>query len=791
MPADPNNPFLFEADLDTSKLKVATSRADKYYAMFSKSVTTIADKMQSAEDKITAGFKKGLAAHKRRASDAKNVIQRLFAFRQNKAKEEKKDEDEAGKEKKKQQGMLSKWFSGEKSALQEIGISWRNLKSMIGGAVLVGFIYKATTAFLDFDKSMREINTTFGDQPLLMAEANRSVTNYAGYLNATGEELIAINRALGEHHLIHGNTKKAAKQYRGLALDVIHLSKAMEVSGDSVVYMFSQFRRVYKLPHHRLRNIAASVKYIQEQTSITGDELMSFAQSLDDVLSRMTSVSRDAKGEVIADMMAMAGALKDMGVQPEKMATMFSESLKIHSQQGAQFLSFIVQGTGRSIAQVRQMIKEGNVETPLTMLIDRLKREGPEWLAQNEHWVTEATGATFAELTNLRASDEKTRKELFAKNRKAYKEGKRHEEAAMQRQARLSRVWATIKRTFENTMINIGEVISKVAERMIDPMTKIFERGTKYVTSFISTLDVAAASKAILKWFETFIGHLKATYVWIKESLVPWITKRLIPAFKWMGEKIGEVVEWWDSLSNSTKNLMLGSTGMIILFGKFAGVLGGISSNVLGVVAGITAVYVGAKKISDWVDEHQTQAMKGEALRKETEGSMMLAIKGTKQEKIGFLKQQMASKTGMLTASGAVKDTELWKRAYQVLPMSTTETMGGMWMTGRDRDRVEQRKSMVAQWKGVLTAIANKSDVSVATKSLEAQRATVPAEAPTVSKVTVPNASRATAPAPTVHVSADSPTSEKLLAEIRDVLMRIGRVGNAHPSRAEVNGVLG
>jgi hypothetical protein len=105
--------------------------------------------------------------------------------------------------------------------------------------------------------------------------------------------------------LIKGNTEAASKAFESLVTDTVNLSKSMNVSTDSVVGLYDQFTRVYGLPHNRLRNISASMKFIQETTSISGQELISFTQNLDGVLSRMINTSDTAKAEVTADMMAI------------------------------------------------------------------------------------------------------------------------------------------------------------------------------------------------------------------------------------------------------------------------------------------------------------------------------------------------------------------------------------------------------------------------------------------------------------------------------------------------------
>jgi hypothetical protein len=75
-----------------------------------------------------------------------------------------------------------------------------------------------------------------------------------------------------------------------------------------------------------------------------------------------------------------------------------------------------------------------------------------------------------------------------------------------------------------------------------------------------------------------------------------------------------------------------------------------------------------------------------------------------------------------------------------------------------------------------------------------APSAPMPVAAPTVNQVAPPPAAVATAAPPIrpkVIVKAGSPVAERLLAEIRDALLRMAQRGREHPSRSVLGDVLG
>lgn len=758
-----DSPFFASAELDTNPLKKALAQAEAYYNKFSRGVEKATDAL---EDQEAQAEKAGREA-KDRASDEE-------------------------KEQKKRVG----WFKGirnlidrEKDALDDLGISWKSVRNLIGGVAAVGLIGKLTKDYLEFDKMMREVNVTLGQQPKLLEASRQSIQGLTGYLYMTREELVGVAKAMGEVRLVTEDMKGSSRIFRGMMLDTIHLSKAIDVSADSVVGMYDQFTRVYKLPHFKLRNISASMKFIQEATSISGQELMSFAQGLDDVVSRMIKTTGEGKSAATADMMAMAGVFKTAGIAPEKMSQLFGEAMKIHSSQGARFLAMITEDTEYSMQQVRSMLEAGDIQTPTQLLIRRMRKEGPEWLKINERWLTEVTGFTFNELSNIQQMSEQGLVDMMQRNRKEYEKGQAHAKAAMKRQHEMSRRWNDLKRILENIWLRLGKVVVQLLTSLQRLLFPVLMKGLKYLTDWSDWAASPQGGKEISRWFKGMIEWFKQTW--------RWISVKLPAAFDWLMDKIQKVTDWWNSLSDTQKLMVAGAGGLLLFFNRLSSVFAMLGGKVTAVVAGLTALYIGAKKVADWVDEQQTKKIKAFSEAKAT--TYAIGMKRTAAEKMGFLRGEMTTKggRGLLTSTGDINMAELRERAAAIYPLTWEDQLTEQGM----RRKLQEREVLVAQWKAGLAILLSGVDKKKLQQQIKQQRAavkpaavTVPTVAPMAKPPTAAEMATTAAPAaaPRVTVQADSPAAISLLSEIRDSLAQMARQGKTgHPSRQVVSEVLG
>jgi hypothetical protein len=367
---------------------------------------------------------------------------------------------------------------------------------MLGIGALVGGVIGAVRAFFQFDRVVRQLNTTMGDSAAIMHVSSGMVQGLTGYLNLSREEIAAITKQMGDLRITMD-----PRMFRRLTMDTIHLSKSMDVAAGSVIDLFDTFDKVYGLPHHRFRNIAASLKFVQEQSGLTGEEVLSLAKSFEDLLARVTGGAKGAKEAALVEMTAMAGAMKKVGIDIQPLGQQFSEALKEHSEKGALFLSSIVENTGMSMAQVQKRMRAGDMILPLELVVEKLKKLTPEYIRVNEERLEEELGMNFAQMMRLR----KLRtQDIRIMVKQAKKEGERatlHKKRALATQAALERVWNSLKRTWERLVLSLGGLFARVMAKAADRAIPLFKRIIGKLGEWVEWVASPAGGKAISRFF--------------------------------------------------------------------------------------------------------------------------------------------------------------------------------------------------------------------------------------------------------------------------------------------------
>jgi len=792
-----DSPFFYSADVDTTNLKNSLSKAEKAYVKFSKNLGDVVQGLEDqsvVQNKVGEEAKKEATKQEKRQNRTFTLFKRLLSFRRGQARKEKAQRDKSEKEK---DGILRRRLKKEKEALKDSGVSFGRLASLIGGGALVGGLIAAAKAYIHFDNKARELNVTLGAQPKLMAKARDMMVSYKGYLGLTSDEILQITKQMGELNLVIGDSKKSEKIFQSLFDDVVHLSKGMDVAAGSVVDMFDIFTRVYKLPHNRLRGIAASMKFIQENTAISGDELLNFAKNLDDVLTQMTKATKNQSADAKADLLAFAGIMKNLGVDPNKLSGIFSDALNIESDKGAEWLAFVTRQTGYGIEQMRKMIEKGDVTTPMMLMIRQLKKDGPEMIKTNRSYYQEMTGMSIGELIRLAKADESQIAKIIASNRKAMKVAEAHKKAALARQNAISRSWAAVKAVFTKIWKAVGKTVATVAEKL----AKALIPTAKKMVGWFQKTSLWAQSKsgglAITKWTQDAVA-------WISEKLWPAV-KKVGKAFGWLGDKVKALINWWGTLSSAEKTAIGVGVGLIAVFVKMGPILGTLGGKVMAVVAALTALYVGAKKVADWVDKEQAKQIKGKGAVKATEQGMLAAARGTKAERVAFVRSEMKSKRGIITAGGKVNVSELQQRAIQAIP--TPANWDYMSEAGK-RQVLLARAALVAKWQqgaNLLLSMTDMKEVAAAEERhkkmmgiKDKPKAATPPPAPRIppppTKLEPKTAPAPATPAMPKEMKTDDPKSQQLLGQIRDTLNNMnirGAQTPLHPAEAVAKGALG
>lgn len=233
--------------------------------------------------------------------------------------------------------------------------------------------------------------------------------------------------------------------------------------------------------------------------------------------------------------------------------------------------------------------------------------------------------------------------------------------------------------------------------------------------------------------------------------------------------------------------------------------MGSLGGKIMGVVTALTALYVGAKKVADWVDQEQSKQIRAVSKAKVTESSMVEAMKGGETSRIGYLKGEMygtEAKAGLtvMTPDGKINDAELWRRARDLLP---DDPLGA----GPDYQPV--RAALVKKWKAKLQDVIAATDMKKVSASHERD---IKSMSPTPTGAPVEAAQVATAPStPSVAppptavaprtaaqpqiVLKESGSTDSILTQILETLKRglgpgVG-TAKAAPGKAALNAALG
>jgi len=668
---DPNNPFAFSIELEgAEEFKKSLASSEQAYIKFDQAIGYVVDGLKD-EGKQLEEVDKQL---KRQSKTLRSLTQLAEAYRNKEIKsikvaraEYKKYEKERKELQKVERQIENKGFFrkhleviSDKLQLSRFNVGDLATTISVG---LVGALYSAAKAYLEFFKQTASLNATMGDQPKLLKQSIADVQSLTGYLDYSRDEIISVTKAMGDLHMSIADTPRSVQHFRDLKMNVLHLSKAMDVSTHSVIGMFDSFDRVYKLPHHRIRGIASAMKAVQESTSMTGDEVVTFTKSLDDMMSRMRKAGGEAKADVTRDMTTMVAVMKDMGIEVgQELPSLFAEALKIDSDKGQDWLAFVSRNTGKAIETIRNMLESGDVVTPTKLFIQALKKEGPELLRLNEEYATSMTGMSHSMLTKMMKLEESNIDTVRAKVMKAEKDKDLHEKRAKAQQHRLSMMWNQLHRTLERIWLKIGEGVVRLLEKL----------GTEKI--------MRALDKAIT-WLEEKIAWLCSKdgldYLGEKFKSVKNFILEVATAIWNFGGKIKWLVSEWTKLDESTKSWVkwaAGTVGLIAVAGKLLSLFGIIGGKVMLVVGALIAMYMAAKRIADWVSKAQADQLEMQRVALDTNrqvNSVLYEEKGGKwiesrgksrSEKIGSMKALMGSQN-LFTLEGKINTAEVAKRA--------------------------------------------------------------------------------------------------------------------------------
>lgn len=496
----------------------------------------------------------------------------------NKETEESLDNQDKGIEKEKEtvswMSKLTKGLKAEGDALEDVGLSWKSITGIIGGATLVGIIATTVKAYLDWSQSIADLNSALATNAKALGLVSNLTQDYSMELGVAEENVKGLMRQGLEFGLLSKMTEESTSNFKDWSKQSLILSKATGLAENTVGELYYTMADLYGLGYRNLRNVGAAFKHVADMSAISSDELAGFLKNLTPIFNRLPDLSGKAKTRVTVDLMAMAGAVSDTWGDPNKMSDMFGSMLDRFNDKGRDMVVQISSLTGQSVEAIRKGLKQGNFVDIMSGMSSELHKMPFERFEEYAHVLAESTGLEYDFLLSLRkqgAEGGKQFKDSVSRARVKAREGKAAQDAALKTQTLVTRAMNKIRSAISQVWIVLGEgftsvgkgPIDWVAEKMVS-LAKWFRRESEEggsVSTFFKRLKNFAvmAYDAIGNMF-TKVDEAIPEIMYKIGKAWTWLTKKMKWFFSPAGGKQMEV--WATTVASSVVDMVDGIKGI-------------------------------------------------------------------------------------------------------------------------------------------------------------------------------------------------------------------------------------
>lgn len=359
----------------------------------------------------------------------------------------------------------------EKEELAGLGLGWKGITGLIGGATLIGSIITMVKSFIEMEQAVADLNSAFSQNSRALSVAQDELLGYGRTLGYTREELLGLTRQGLELGKLANVTKQSVADFRTWTKETLILSKATGMATSQVGDMYNQVTDLYGLGHQNLRSLGSAFKYVADMSSISSDELAAFVKNLTPIFDRLPNLSQDARKNLTVDMMGMAGVMSDAFGDPNKMSDMFGEMLDRFSTKGQTMLAELSGLTGKSVQMIESNLREGNFVDVIADMASAFNKMPNERLEEFAHLQQETLGLEFRMIKALQAQGKeggKVFRDAVDKARKAAKQKDIAQKAAQQTQSLVTSAMNKIKTAIERVWITLGKGFTEYGKGPID-----------------------------------------------------------------------------------------------------------------------------------------------------------------------------------------------------------------------------------------------------------------------------------------------------------------------------------
>lgn len=451
-----------------------------------------------------------------------------------------------------------------------------------GGAIITGIVEAvnhAVRSFMEWQREVVHLNEVFDGNKTLLAEAEKVIEGFGTQLGVARGELVALaKQGLQMKVVAYGGiagfqdwTKETIKLHKATGL-------AIQSSGDllhTVAFKFGVGVR-------GIREVAGAFTHVTKTSRISADELASYTKNLEGFFLQFPKMSGQAKADLTADMMGIAGAIADVAGDPQRAAEAFTKMRKNFDEQGWIMAAAIARPFGQTARDIKEQLARGDVEGVFEKLVVGLNmkaKEGSKALEAHAMALGDAMGLTYEEMLKWMKLGEKGAagfKEYMAEMRKRAKDKEAFQKAAqdtttaidqMTNAARnaLAQVW----RQFGGELVNLAkDVLPVIVKKLIELVRWFRGPGSESISKFFKVVkDVGAyvydiwvsnmkdltdilgvvwgMLKQVTKTLEAFGLKGNKSLNFLNQGMMAilpgfGVIKGIAPVFR----KIGEVIEW-------------------------------------------------------------------------------------------------------------------------------------------------------------------------------------------------------------------------------------------------------
>jgi hypothetical protein len=447
-------------------------------------------------------------------------------------------------------------------SLEEVGVTFGDIAKIVAGitaaGLIVGFFKKISEAQEYAFERMQAWNDELISMPAASRSAVRSIASLEYHLGATNDELAELGAAIGNYHDLTKVTKESGAEMRLMAQRSLQVSRAMNISSTSAWQLLSRLSDMNKLGPEAAVGVTQAFDHVAKATSLSGEEVAEIGGNIATQMTFLRNNLEDTMGEgakrasqvAITEMTAIGGAVaKEFGEGIDLSAWL--ESLKDRNTRRQMFAA-VGRIAGVAPEALEDQFKRGDVSGIFLQMVRgaKVKRSDLKEIDRFREFfgkMSEQIGLDANQMEQLIRLNVEDTQTIMADAVTAM-------DAPARKQAGKATMsaWEAAWKKFEHT---IARFYNKVGAPFMELFIDGFQWGIKQLQpplmKFAKTITDLELDEKLTKWWKQPEGG-KAMFASFKMSIVD----DIIPAIKWLGKKIGELRDWYRSLSDDNKTLV-------------------------------------------------------------------------------------------------------------------------------------------------------------------------------------------------------------------------------------------